>query len=63
MEHDRIVALKCISIDGCREHLVVAREVQLLSKVSISVYYKLSSHCRCFRRGILKAPFFYSGTF
>ncbi|KAM3721366.1 Dual specificity mitogen-activated protein kinase kinase [Dirofilaria immitis] len=38
VEHDRIVALKCISIDGCRENLIVAREVQLLRKYSCSPY-------------------------
>uniref|UniRef100_A0A0R3RQ65 mitogen-activated protein kinase kinase n=1 Tax=Elaeophora elaphi TaxID=1147741 RepID=A0A0R3RQ65_9BILA len=38
VEHDRIVALKCISVDGCREHLIVAREVQLLRKYSCSPY-------------------------
>ncbi|VBB25861.1 unnamed protein product [Acanthocheilonema viteae] len=38
VEHDRIVALKCISVDGCGGHLVVAREVQLLSKYSCSPY-------------------------
>ncbi|VIO96729.1 Uncharacterized protein BM_BM13228 [Brugia malayi] len=32
VEHDRIVALKCISVDGYAEHFVVARELQLLRK-------------------------------
>ncbi|VDK74662.1 unnamed protein product [Litomosoides sigmodontis] len=38
VEHDRIAALKCISVHRCREHFVVAREVQLLSKYSCSPY-------------------------
>ncbi|VDN00822.1 unnamed protein product [Thelazia callipaeda] len=38
MEHDRIVALKCIALDVCSEHRIVAREVQLLRKYSCSPY-------------------------
>ncbi|OZC12854.1 kinase domain protein [Onchocerca flexuosa] len=37
VEHDRIVALKCISVDGCKEQFIIAREVQLLRKVSIPI--------------------------
>ncbi|KAK6106587.1 Protein kinase domain family protein [Brugia pahangi] len=38
VEHDRIVALKCISVDGYAEHFVVARELQLLRKYACSPY-------------------------
>ncbi|VDO37184.1 unnamed protein product, partial [Onchocerca flexuosa] len=38
VEHDRIVALKCISVDGCKEQFIIAREVQLLRKYSCSPY-------------------------
>uniref|UniRef100_A0A1I8ETX2 mitogen-activated protein kinase kinase n=1 Tax=Wuchereria bancrofti TaxID=6293 RepID=A0A1I8ETX2_WUCBA len=39
VEHDRIVALKCISVDGYAEHFVVARELQLLRKVPYIVNF------------------------
>ncbi|VDM93523.1 unnamed protein product, partial [Onchocerca ochengi] len=38
VEHDRIVALKCISVDGCKEQFIIAREIQLLRKYSCSPY-------------------------